>query len=167
MSATITRSNAVGVDETPHRVVSKDCRPHRRSPVGRRASAPMTLDPFSNEPPPVVPGVTSSARESNASLHEGHGAGWAQFKRLTQIGLPRRFPIVQFPNAPLILAFLAGVIASHVHGPSHSYATAAAYLAMTVWAYDELARGVNWFRRLLGLAYMVITIVRVAHGLQA
>jgi hypothetical protein len=37
---------------------------------------------------------------------------------------------------------------------------------MTVWAYEELARGVNWLRRLLGLAYMRIMIVRVAHGLQ-
>ena len=94
-------------------------------------------------------------------------AGWAQFKRLTQVGLPRRFPIVQFPNAPLILAFLAGEFGSHIHGASRSYAIAAAYLAMTVWAYEELARGVNWFRRLLGLAYMIILIVRVAHGLQA
>jgi hypothetical protein len=38
---------------------------------------------------------------------------------------------------------------------------------MTVWAYEELARGVNWFRRLLGLACMMIMIARVAHGLQA
>jgi hypothetical protein len=85
---------------------------------------------------------------------------------LTQIGLPRRFPIVQFPNVPLILAFLAGAAGSHLHGATRSYATAAAYLAMTVWAYEELARGVNWFRRLLGLAYMIIMIMRVAHGLQ-
>jgi hypothetical protein len=92
---------------------------------------------------------------------------WAQFKRLTQIGLPRRFPIVQFPNAPLILALLAGAVGSHIHGASRNYATAAAYLAMTVWAYEELARGVNCFRRLLGLTYMIIMIMRVAHGLQA
>jgi hypothetical protein len=118
----------------------------------------------------VASAVTSSARATNGSPDESRrplGTGWTQFKRLTQIGLPPRFPIVQFPNAPLILAFLAGVVASHVHGASRSYATAAEYLAMTVWAYEELARGVNWFRRLLGLAYVMITIVRVAHGLQA
>jgi hypothetical protein len=118
----------------------------------------------------VASAVTSSARATNASPGERQrplGTGWAQFKRLTQIGLPPSFPIVQFPNAPLILAFLAGVVASHVHGASRSYATAAEYLAMTVWAYEELARGVNWFRRLLGLAYMMIMILRVAHGLQA
>jgi hypothetical protein len=85
---------------------------------------------------------------------------------LTQIGLPPSFPIVQFPNAPLILAFLAGAVGSHMHSATRSYATAGAYLAMTVWAYEELARGVNWFRRLLGLAYMIIMITRVAHGLR-
>ncbi|MGZ4247484.1 MAG: hypothetical protein ACXVUE_04150 [Solirubrobacteraceae bacterium] len=37
-----------------------------------------------------------------------------------------------FPNAPLILAFLAGVIGGHMHGEARSYATASAYLAMTV-----------------------------------
>lgn len=92
---------------------------------------------------------------------------WAAFKRLTQIGLPPRFPIVQFPNAPLILAFLAGAVATHLHGVSRNYATAAEYVAMIVWAYEELARGVNWVRRLLGLVYMVVMILRVAHGLHA
>jgi len=30
------------------------------------------------------------------------------YKRLTEFSFPRRFPIVQFPNLPLIIAFLAG-----------------------------------------------------------
>jgi hypothetical protein len=30
------------------------------------------------------------------------------FKRLTQLGWPRRFPIVQFPNAPMIAGLIAG-----------------------------------------------------------
>jgi len=131
---------------------------------------PMTLDPLANEPPPVLSTASVSATSATAAPTEKLGllrTGCMQFKRLTQIGLPRRFPIVQFPNAPLILAFLAGVLATHIHGANRSYATAASYLAMTVWAYEELARGVNWFRRLLGLAYMIIMITRVAHGLQA
>jgi hypothetical protein len=41
------------------------------------------------------------------------------------------------------------------------------YLAMTIWAYEELVRGVNWFRRLLGLAYVILLIVRVTHALHA
>lgn len=90
---------------------------------------------------------------------------WRRFKRLTTLGFPRRFPIVQFPNAPLIVAFLAGQAAAHSHAPAHAYASAVSYLAMTIWAYEELVDGVNWFRHLLGFAYVIILIVRVAHGL--
>jgi hypothetical protein len=32
---------------------------------------------------------------------------WSAFKRLTELGFPRRFPIVQFPNLPLVVALLA------------------------------------------------------------
>jgi len=38
---------------------------------------------------------------------------------------------------------------------------------MTIWAYEELVHGVNWFRRLPGLAYMILLIVRVADALHA
>jgi hypothetical protein len=92
---------------------------------------------------------------------------WRAFKRLTQLGWPRSFPIVQFPNAPLIIAVLAGRIATQTHGTTHAYASAVSYLAMTIWAYEELAHGVNWFRRLLGLAYAISTIVHLALALQS
>jgi hypothetical protein len=88
------------------------------------------------------------------------------FKHLTTLGYPRRFPLVQFPNLPLIIGLLCGYGSRHVHGAGHAYLQAAAYLAMTIWAYEELARGTNWFRRLLGLVYLGILVVRVAHGLQ-
>lgn len=90
---------------------------------------------------------------------------WAAYKRLTELGFPRRFPIVQFPNLPLIVAFLAGEGAGFVHGRDHAYVASVAYLAMTIWAYEELTHGVNWFRHLLGLTYVVVMVVRVAHGL--
>jgi hypothetical protein len=38
---------------------------------------------------------------------------------------------------------------------------------LTVWAYEELVHGVNWFRHLLGLVFAVALVVRVAgaiHG---
>jgi hypothetical protein len=38
---------------------------------------------------------------------------------------------------------------------------------MTIWAHEELVHGVNWFRRILGLAYMILLIVRVADALPA
>jgi hypothetical protein len=38
------------------------------------------------------------------------------FMRLTRFGFPKRFPIIQFPNAPLVVAFIAGMIAGETHG---------------------------------------------------
>jgi hypothetical protein len=92
-------------------------------------------------------------------------AAWSGFKRLTQLSWPRRFPIVQFPNAPLILAFLAGQVAERVHGQGHADASAISYLTLTIWAYEELVHGVNWFRHLLGLAYVISTAVHLAIAL--
>ena len=88
----------------------------------------------------------------------------AAFRRLTGLSIPRSFPIVQFPNLPLIVAFLAGQAAGVVGAAEHPYARSISYLAMTIWAYEELVDGVNWFRRLLGLTYMVVMVVRVAHA---
>ncbi len=59
--------------------------------------------------------------------------------------------LAQFPNAPLAIAFVAGVVSMSVAGSVEVAAKAAAAVAMTVWAYEELAHGVNWFRHALGL----------------
>jgi hypothetical protein len=86
-------------------------------------------------------------------------------RRLSAWSFPRRFPIVQFPNLPLIVAFLASEAGRVVGAAEHPYARSISYLAMTIWAYEELAEGVNWFRHLLGFVYVVIMVVRVAHAL--
>jgi hypothetical protein len=90
---------------------------------------------------------------------------WRGYQRLTRLGFPPRFQMVQFPNLPLVIAFVAGTAGRVITGPAHPYATSVGYLAMTVWAYEELVYGSNWFRHLLGLAFLVITVVRVAHAL--
>jgi hypothetical protein len=84
---------------------------------------------------------------------------WLAYKRLTALSFPRRFPIVQFPNLPLIVAVLAAEAGKFLDGSAHSYTASASYLAMTIWAYEELVHGVNWFRRLLGLAYVILQVV--------
>jgi hypothetical protein len=66
---------------------------------------------------------------------------WRGFKHLTQITWPRRFAIVQFPNAPLIIALIAGETAKHTHGTSAAYASSVSYLAFAIWAYLELVEG--------------------------
>ncbi len=92
-------------------------------------------------------------------------SAWRAFQRLTTLGYPRRFPVVQFPNLPLIIALIAGYGSRYVRGTGHAYLLAVGYLAMTIWAYEELGRGTNWFRRLLGMAFMVDLVVRVGQGL--
>jgi hypothetical protein len=91
---------------------------------------------------------------------------WRRYKQLTALSWPKRFPIVQFPNLPLTVAFLSGRVAQGLHGSGHAYAMAISYLAMTIWAYAELTDGVNWFRRLLGLGYVISTGVHLALALQ-
>ena len=88
------------------------------------------------------------------------------YKRLTEWGFPRRFPILQFPNLPLVVAFLAGGAAMLTEGTGHFYLRSVAYLATTIWAYEELADGVSWFRRLLGLAVLILLVVRIADAIQ-
>jgi len=90
---------------------------------------------------------------------------WRGFRCLTQLGWPRDLPIVQFPNAPLIIGILAGGAAARTHDPAHAYLAAISFLAFGVWAYEELLHGVNWFRHLLGLGYGIATIVHLSLAL--
>jgi hypothetical protein len=109
--------------------------------------------------------VSSPIDPARHALLDAPRKGWRAFKRLTQISFPRSYPIVQFPNAPLILAFASGLVAQHSHGHEHAYAQAVSYLALAIWAYLELFHGVNAFRRLLGLAYTISTAVHLANTL--
>ena len=82
-----------------------------------------------------------------------------------QAGWPRRFVLVQTPNAPLIVALVASLVHRLGHGWTAAYASSAFYVALGIWAYGEALRGVNWFRRLLGLAFLVYILVRLARAL--
>ncbi len=86
-------------------------------------------------------------------------------RRVTGFGWPQHFPIVQFPNVPLLAAFVSGQAAAVMHGAGHADARAVSYAAMTIWAYEELVDGVNWFRHLLGLVYITSTVVHLAGAL--
>jgi len=66
--------------------------------------------------------------------------------------MPRRFPIFQVPNPPLITAILAAAFARTSHGPRAQRAVQLSRLALLVWSAEEIATGVNWFRRSLGIA---------------
>jgi len=74
---------------------------------------------------------------------------------------PRGFVLAQAPNAPLAVALAAGVAARLVSGDAHGYLSAIHLVFLGVWAYLEASAGANWFRRALGIAFLVYVVVRV------
>ena len=84
---------------------------------------------------------------------------------MREFGWPHDFPIIQFPNLPLLAAFAGGQAAAVLHGAGHTTAAVVSYAAMTIWAYEELVDGVNWFRHLLGLVYIISTAAHIALAL--
>ncbi len=76
----------------------------------------------------------------------------------------RGITVAQFPNPPLVVAFVAALASRLLaDGDLHDGARAVFYVALTVWAWDEASRGIDWFRRALGvvgLAYVVYSVAR-------
>jgi hypothetical protein len=77
-------------------------------------------------------------------------------------GLAPRFPIAQFPNPPLLLAFAGWVLAAESGGTAHEVGRAVFTLGLAVWAGEEAASGVNWFRRLLGAGALIWIVAGLA-----
>ena len=82
-----------------------------------------------------------------------------------QHGWPADFPIAQFPNVPLGVALGASVVGRFVDGRAHDYASAVFHVALGIWAYEEATRGVNWVRRLAGVAVLAYVVVKLATAL--
>jgi hypothetical protein len=71
--------------------------------------------------------------------------------------------VVQFPNVALIAWLAATALALVTTGSVHTILGYTAAVALVVWAADELFRGVNPFRQVLGaavLAWEVFSFVR-------
>ena len=79
----------------------------------------------------------------------------AELWRRGQVGWPRRFPIAQFPNPPLLLAFAGWALAAESGGTTHELGRAVFTVGLVVWAWEEATSGVNWFRRLLGAGALI------------
>jgi hypothetical protein len=86
----------------------------------------------------------------------------AELWRRGQGGWPRRFPIVQLPNPPLLLAFAGWGLAAASGGAAHEIGRVAFTLGLALWGYGEAIGGVNWFRRLLGVGVLVWIIANLA-----
>jgi len=75
-----------------------------------------------------------------------------------------RIVIWQFPNVPLLAWLAATVVRMLTHG---AFATTFGYIgtaALTYWAGDEIARGVNPFRRLVGVVVLTGIVVHLARS---
>lgn len=86
--------------------------------------------------------------------------------RRGQRGWPASFPLVQFPNAPLLAALGAWVVAAFTGGSLHAYARAAFYAGLAAWAWEELTGGANWVRRSFGAAGLVYVVAKVGAALR-
>ena len=83
----------------------------------------------------------------------------SRLRRVASLSLQvKGLTVGQFPNAPLVLAFGAGLVSGSTHGSPHAVARGVAIAATTVWGYLELVHGVNWFRHVLG-AYSLVGVV--------
>ena len=87
--------------------------------------------------------------------------------RRGQHGWPAGFPVVQFPNGPLLVAFGGWLVAALTDGSVHAYARATFYTALAAWAWTELADGTNWFRRALGAGGLVYVVIKIGVALGA
>lgn len=86
----------------------------------------------------------------------------AELWRRGQEGWPRRFPIAQFPNAPLLVAFAGRGIGVVADGPARDAGRTVYRLGLGVWAWQEMTDGVNWFRRLAGAGMLVRLVAQTA-----
>ena len=72
----------------------------------------------------------------------------------------RGITVAQFPNPPLIVALLAALVSWLVgDGSIYEVARATFYVSLTVWAWEEASRGVNGFRKALGVCGLIFVVV--------
>ena len=72
--------------------------------------------------------------------------------------------IAQFPNVALIVWLSATALTMVTAGGVHTFLGYAATVALVVWAAGELFRGVNPFRRLLGVGVLAWEFLSVIRG---
>lgn len=87
--------------------------------------------------------------------------------RRGQHGWPASYPVVQLPNAPLLVALGGSLVAALTDGSAHAYGRATFYTGLAAWAWEELTDGANLLRRALGAAGLGYVVVSVGHALGA
>lgn len=73
-----------------------------------------------------------------------------------------KIAIIQLPNIPLMVWLAATVAGRLLH---NNVLMIIASIALVIWAVDEIARGVNPFRRCLGAAVLVAILIHAVMSL--
>jgi hypothetical protein len=82
--------------------------------------------------------------------------------RKGQRGWPVDYPIVQFPNAPLLVAQAGAVGARVSDGRVRDVARAVSAVSFAVWAWQEVEQGPNLVRRGVGAAALAALVAHLA-----
>ena len=75
-------------------------------------------------------------------------------------GWPERYPIFQPPNASMLVAQGARLVAAITRGRVSAVARFGSYVALAAWAWDELASGTNLVRRAVGAVALARVVSR-------
>lgn len=77
----------------------------------------------------------------------------------------RGYTVGQSPNPLLWVAFAALLVSLLTGGTVDDVARAVLYVALAAWAYEEVTRGVNGFRKGVGAVVLVLIVVAVSRAL--
>ncbi len=75
----------------------------------------------------------------------------------------RGYTVAQSPNPPLATALAALVLGALLSdGAARDCVRGVFFVAITIWAYEEAANGVNGFRKALGVVSLLLIAVAIA-----
>ncbi len=110
-----------------------------------------------------VSGAPAAGTSEGASTATTPESLWRRAKR----GWPAESPLVQLPNAPLVVAATGLLAAAALDGTAGDLAQATGYAALSAWAWLELTDGANLARRALGAGALAYVVARVGEALGA
>lgn len=77
------------------------------------------------------------------------------------------YTVAQTPNPSLAVALIALAFSAILdRGTAEDGARAIFYVAITIWAYEEAASGVNGFRKALGVVALVLIAISIARAIR-